>query len=298
MARAPTVTSKTVQPGPRAGTVRDGDGDVVDVPDGWELLPPGDALVTRKVKAAGPHWVMVEHKRNKVFTRGVWAPAATITKATAAANAQRARPEHARQLEASRARRAREQSDYVVEFTRHVERFLAFHPRHAALARVMAERVAAHATPVGSGTVARTERIPVAERAEAAVIAWMRHQTTGYDHMHIARIKGERREVRKKLAQRSRELLARYRSGEASPTDCPLARALTSTVPAPAPEPVQTRARIPTPPEPVHPRARIPAPAPEPAPAATDEAERRRARMQAVRDRLKSAARSSRPSGA
>lgn len=36
-----------------------------------------------------------------------------------------------------------------------------------------------HATPVGSGTVARTKRIPVEYRAEAAVIAWMRHQTTG-----------------------------------------------------------------------------------------------------------------------
>ncbi|WP_462288722.1 DUF2293 domain-containing protein [Nostocoides sp.] len=36
----------------------------------------------------------------------------------------------------------------------------------------------------------------MAERAEAAVIAWMRHQTTAYDrHGHPARIKGERRRV-------------------------------------------------------------------------------------------------------
>jgi hypothetical protein len=48
-----------------------------------------------------------------------------------------------------------------------------------------------HATPVGSGTVARTKRIPVEQRAEAAVIAWMRHQTTGYDGMVIPRIKGK-----------------------------------------------------------------------------------------------------------
>jgi len=40
-----------------------------------------------------------------------------------------------------------------------------------------------HATPVGSGTVARTKRIPVEQRAEAAVIARMRHQTTGHDSM-------------------------------------------------------------------------------------------------------------------
>ena len=67
--------------------------------------------------------------------------------------------------------------------------------------------VADHATPVGSGTVARTKRIPVERRAEAAVIAWMRHQTTAYDSMPIPRVKGKRREVRRLLAQRSKELL-------------------------------------------------------------------------------------------
>ena len=39
--------------------------------------------------------------------------------------------------------------------------FLAFHPVHADLANKMALAVTAHATPVGSGTVARTKRIPV-----------------------------------------------------------------------------------------------------------------------------------------
>ena len=64
-------------------------------------------------------------------------------------------------------------------------------------------------------------------RAEAAVIAWMRHQTTAYDRMSIARIKGERREVRRRLAERSRQLLAQYRSGgEPDTLRCPLARAL------------------------------------------------------------------------
>ena len=61
---------------------------------------------------------------------------------------------------------------------------------------------------------------------EAAVIAWMRHQTTGYDSMPIPRVKGKRREVRWMLAQRSKELLARYRSGEARADECPLVRAL------------------------------------------------------------------------
>ncbi len=219
------ATALTVQPGPRARTARDAAGVVIDVPDGWELLPPGDALLTRNVKA-GPHWVVVEKRGSKVFTRGVWAPAETIARAKTLVNARRASPEHARQLASGRARRAKEQAEYVVTFTRHVLAFLAFHARHAAVAQVLAERVAVHATPVGSGTVARTERIPVAQRAEAAVIAWMRHQTTAYDRMSIARIKGERREVRRKLAARSRELLERYRRGVEIEPGCPLAAAL------------------------------------------------------------------------
>jgi hypothetical protein len=87
--------------------------------------------------------------------------------------------------------------------------------------------VTAHATPVGSGTVARTERIPVEARAEAAVIAWMRHQTTAYDDMAIARVKGLRREVRRELAQRSVQLLHAYRRGDdVNALTCPLQRAL------------------------------------------------------------------------
>ena len=97
---------------------------------------------------------------------------------------------------------------------------------HDALAAALADAVTAHATPVGSGTVARTERIPVAERAEAAVIAWMRHQTTAYDDLAIARVKGERRRVRRELAERSKRLLDVYRRGEAVPAMCPLRGAL------------------------------------------------------------------------
>jgi hypothetical protein len=87
--------------------------------------------------------------------------------------------------------------------------------------------VSDHATPVGSGTVARTKRIPVEQRAEAAVIAWMRHQTTAYDHMSIARVKGKRREVRRMLAEQSRRLLGSYRAGRpVNPATCPLQRAV------------------------------------------------------------------------
>src|SRR5437660_5136360 len=109
---------------------------------------------------------------------------------------------------------------YVRDFRGAVVAFPAFHPPDAALADRLARAVMDHATPVGSGTVARTNRIPVEQRAEAAVIAWMRHQTTGYESLVIPRVKGKRREVRRMLAQRSKQLLERYRRGEVVPESC------------------------------------------------------------------------------
>jgi hypothetical protein len=97
---------------------------------------------------------------------------------------------------------------------------------HADLAARLSRAVADHATPVGSGTVARTKRIRVEQRAEAAVIAWLRYRTTAYESMVIPRVKGKRREVRRMLAQRSQELLDRYRKGEAVNGECPLMKAL------------------------------------------------------------------------
>jgi hypothetical protein len=104
---------------------------------------------------------------------------------------------------------------------------LAFAESHRQVAHQVARAITLHAAPVGSGTVARTKRIPIEQRAEAATIAWLRHATTGYDNMEIPRVKGMRREVRRMLAERSRSLLARYRRGDAiAAADCLLRRAL------------------------------------------------------------------------
>ena len=65
-------------PGPTSNSVRAADGTVLAAPEGWVLLPPGDAGLTRRVKAAGDHWVVQEKVGRKMFSRGVWAPAATI----------------------------------------------------------------------------------------------------------------------------------------------------------------------------------------------------------------------------
>ena len=200
---------------------------VLTVPEGWDLLPPGDAALSRRIKEDGPSWTVVELKGRKRFSRGIWAPAARIAALRTELALERQDPAYQRKLDAGRRRRAEEQVAYVGEFRDAVLAFLNFHPAHRVSAETMADLIAEHATPVGSGTVARTERIPVEERAEAATIAWMRHQTTGYDHMVIPRVAGRRREVRRMLAQRSVQLLARYRRGEAiERAGCPLAQAL------------------------------------------------------------------------
>lgn len=221
-----STAGATFSPGPQPRTVRAADGTVHPVPAGWELLPPGDPGLTRRVKAAGEFWLMQEKRGRKVFSRGMWAPSATIARVREDLDAERSTEAYARKQASSAKRREAAQAEYVEDFEGAVVAFLAFHPAHAELARQFAAAVTAHATPVGSGTVARTKRIPIEDRAEAAVIAWMRHQTTAYDSMVIPRVKGERREVRRMLARRSHELLAGYRRDGLAPAACPLRTAL------------------------------------------------------------------------
>ena len=210
-----------------ARRVRLPDGRVSGPPTGWELLPPGDATMTRRVKAAGPSWTVQEKKGRRTFSLGVWAPAEIIRRVVADLEAERSTETYRKKRASDARRRERVQAEYVEEFREAIRRFLDFPLQYHELAERLAEAIAEHATPIGSGTVARTKRIPVERRAEAAVIAWMRHRTTAYDDMKIARVKGKRREVRRMLAERSRELLDEYRQGRAAAiADCPLARAL------------------------------------------------------------------------
>ena len=207
------MSDRTFSPGPTPNTVRSADGVVLPVPEGWVLLPPGDAALTRRVKAAGDHWLAQEKRGRKVFSRGIWAAAATIDRIRAELAAERSTERFARKKEADSRRREKAQAKYVEDFHGAVVAFLGFHPAHAEFADLLARAVTDRAAPVGSGTVARTSRIPLPRRAEVAAIAWMRHQTTGYDGMAIPRVKGRRREVRRMLAQRSGQLPERYRRG-------------------------------------------------------------------------------------
>src|SRR5688500_18188884 len=227
-----SALAREARPGPIARHGVNERGARGPVPDDWSLLPPGDAALSRRIKQDGPTLTVIELKGRKRFSRGIWAPAARIEALRSELQQERQDPSYQRKLDAGRRRRAAAQEDYAADFRDAVLRFLAFHPRHEVLARTVANLIAEHATPVGSGTVARTERIPLEARAEAATIAWLRHQTTGYDDMNIPRAKGRRREVRRMLAHRSVQLLAKYRSGQ--PIDrrqCPLYKAVELHVP-------------------------------------------------------------------
>lgn len=224
------MSEAAYSPGPKPNTVKNKDGEVLTVPDGWILLLPGDAALTRRTKAAGDHWLVKEKKGRRTFSRGVWAPQMTVERIREELAAERATEGFAKRQQSAARRRDKIQAEYVEDFHGAVVTYLGFHQDYGELAQQMAQAVTDHATPVGSGTVARTKRIPVEQRAEAAVIAWMRHQTTGYDSMVIQRVKGKRREVRRMLAGRSKELLSRYRSGAVIADDCPLQLALRESV--------------------------------------------------------------------
>jgi hypothetical protein len=216
-----------VRPTTSDRTVIDERGVVRHVPDGWSLLPPGDPAISRRIKKVADTWVVTEMKGNKRFSRGIWAPAEQIKAIENELYRERANPAYQKKLDSAREKRALAEEVYGADFRRAVMTFLNFHRDHRETASAVARLVTHQAIPVGSRSVARTKRIPLETRAEAATIAWLRHQTTDYDTMAVPHIKGSRREIRHELAQSSRELLARYRAGNRIDKEtCRLQRAL------------------------------------------------------------------------
>ena len=136
-------------------------GQVLQVPPGWVLLPPGDAGLTRRVKAAGPTWTVPEKRGRKMFSRGIWAARAHIeppARSSRPSAPPRRTPKKLRRRTRPAARASRPSTWTEFAGRAALPRLRA---RHTAPADRLAEAVTAHATPVGSGTVARTERIPV-----------------------------------------------------------------------------------------------------------------------------------------
>ncbi len=215
-----------VSPTEKKGRVLSESGKTLTPPEHWDFLPAGDAAVTKGVKGMGPVWVVQVRKGKRLISKGIWANGADILNAKNEIQAKRSTPEYARQRERDLARRSAKQEAYVKAFFAEVVKFLNFHPRYQREASLLGEKITAHATPVSSGTVARTRRIPIDKRAQAAVIAWMRHRTTAYDSMSIPLVKGKRREVRRALAAKSIMILQAYRGGGEIADTCPLKKAL------------------------------------------------------------------------
>src|SRR5690349_21292115 len=103
-------------PGPSPNTVRSADGKVLPVPAGWIHLPPGDAALTRRVKAAGEHWIIQEKQGRKLFSRGIFAPPQTIEQIRLDLADERATEGYAKRKVADAKRREQVQVEYVGDF--------------------------------------------------------------------------------------------------------------------------------------------------------------------------------------
>jgi hypothetical protein len=83
--------------------------------------------------------------------------------------------------ETSARSRDRAEARYRSEMEAAILAYLDFAPQHAELAQAIAEEAALRAAVVGSGRVGRTRTIPLAERAELAARAHVRHRHTSYE---------------------------------------------------------------------------------------------------------------------
>ena len=214
-----------VSPGPK-GILINEYGQQVSPPTNWAFQPAGDAGITRKITSKGKYWRVQVKKGKRTISMGVWAPAETIKQARQEVMTIRKTDAYKKKQQTALALRNKKQYAYEIEFCNAVKAFLNFHPLHKAIELKIARAVTTHTIPIGSGTVARTSLIPLEERAARAVIAWMRHNTTAYDKLQIKRIKGERRKVRRMLAEHSVALLSKYRKGLPADSNCPLQKAL------------------------------------------------------------------------
>ena len=207
------------------------EGQEITIPEDWVFVPAGDPALTRRLKTSGLCYIEVRKRKNRIESVGLWTQKDRIDGIKATLEEDRATLQYVKKLEAARQKRAQAQQEYVNTFQDEVFNFLNFHPRYTNIALKLAWAVTKHATPVGSNTVARTQTIPLAQRVESAVIAWMRHQTTNYDSLGPMRVKGMRFAVRRSLAQESREILEQYRSGvDIDLETCPLANALRNSL--------------------------------------------------------------------
>jgi len=152
------------------------------IPDDWHFLPSGDAFLTRTVKAVGVYWVAWR-------PRGRNRPAPTQTRAVGthqgdregSGNCSPDRQSAGARTPAGARQRAYDEDRYRVDLEAAIVDFLGFHAAHNGLAAEIADGAARQAAAVGRGRVARTQTLPLEERAALAARAWIRHRHTDYE---------------------------------------------------------------------------------------------------------------------
>lgn len=161
----------------------------VQIPDGWALLPAGDAYLTRSVTSAGPHWIAWrpgDRRRGRRRRRiGVWAPEEDIERAEH--RAERTAASRARDRERAAQRRDRAELAYRDELAAAIVTWLDFADDHAELADQIAQAAADHAAVIGSGRVGRTSTLSLEDKAALAARAHIRHRHTDYEEQLIER---------------------------------------------------------------------------------------------------------------
>ena len=151
----------------------------IDIPEGWEFLPLGDAFITRQAKLMGPHWVAKKPAKGCTRTLGIWAPKENIEAVQKLAEETGGQREAKRVI--SQKQRERQEAKYQQQFAEAVYKYLDFVPKHEKLARDIAKSVAEYEAQVGSERVGRRRKLPLEEKAMLGARAYVRHNYTKYE---------------------------------------------------------------------------------------------------------------------
>lgn len=86
----------------------------IPVPEGWDLLESGDALLTRRVKARGKYWEYYHELKTKPYDKkiGIFAPANIIEGQRRKISRERGTKEYEQRLQRSRRSREKKEAKY------------------------------------------------------------------------------------------------------------------------------------------------------------------------------------------
>lgn len=210
------------------GRFTDEENNIVKIPEMWEFLPAGDAGVTRNVTKAG-EYIRVKQKRGRrLISKGVWAPKEAIEMAIAKMTTLRSTESYEKSKQYRAHKREKDLISYQEDFKKQIIIQLSFADIYHDIAVVLADKITQFATPIGSGTVARSSTLSLDLKAQKAINGWVRHRLTPYESLKIARVKGARANARKLMYEKGLKVFLPYQKGEEIPSNCPLKRELES----------------------------------------------------------------------